>query len=552
MLRPSQVPASDLPPGSAPSVVTAAMQRSGTQLEPAARREFEQRLGHDFSAVRIHSDGEATRAAAALGAGAYTLGRHIVISEDLADPSTPEGHRILAHELVHVVQQASFPDHQLGDAPVLSPDHPSEEQARAGTGAATPLASPAIQRGPLDVVTSAEHITIDLSARAWRQSVIFKGGQTQIVYILRDSTTGEYLKVGKTTVSSLEGRFGEYVSAGNKWGRKLSADVFTMRKRPGRTVQVFEEEIRAGLVKTGNRLPWDNTGGRLGRKGKGIPAPKPVSESDADLELIDEVEQGLHDAHASPGGAKPGAAETQVPQAQVKTTPAKAEGASVESKAGNAEAGAAGVEVETLETGAKALGGLSGAGPEAVTSTGGRIAQVAESSGVRTAGRFLAREAPGLILQVALMVLFPPGVYIHNEKFEELSRAKLDPAVQDALAKQTPMVNKLLADDMSRSVYANVMVRLDYQVDPNSSPGNLHLYLEDITFLHMKITNEYVATSDRKFDVIDSRHATKQVAYSLLLYEPEGVAQAPVQQESEQEFEEDLRRPGMGAGSLSP
>jgi hypothetical protein len=91
----------------------------GTPLAPAIRREFERRLGHDFGAVRVHADGEATCATAALGARAFTLGRHVAIGGGLYPPSTPEGRRLLAHELMHVAQQAGFGDHQLdGDPPL--------------------------------------------------------------------------------------------------------------------------------------------------------------------------------------------------------------------------------------------------------------------------------------------------------------------------------------------------------------------------------------------------------------------------------------------------
>ena len=128
-----------------PAIATTAVRRSGSPLESTVRREFEQRFGHDFAAVRIHCDGETTRAATALGARAYTLGHHIAIKEGLYNPFTAEGHRLLAHELTHVVQQAAFGDHQLAGANVLGADHPSERNARAGHGAATPLAAPAVQ-----------------------------------------------------------------------------------------------------------------------------------------------------------------------------------------------------------------------------------------------------------------------------------------------------------------------------------------------------------------------------------------------------------------------
>ncbi len=50
------------------------------------------------------------------------------------------------------------------------------------------------------------------------------------------------------------------------------------------------------------------------------------------------------------------------------------------------------------------------------------IGEVAEASIFRAAGRFLAKEAPGLVLQLAAMLLFPPKVNIHNDKAGELSR----------------------------------------------------------------------------------------------------------------------------------
>jgi hypothetical protein len=182
------------------------------------------------------------------------------------------------------------------------------------------------------------------------------------------------------------------------------------------------------------------------------------------------------------------------------------------------------------------------------------IAQIGKSSAFRTLGRFLAREAPGLVLQAVLMVLFPPGVHIHNDNVKELSGAKLDPAVQDALKILAPAAEKLLDRDPSQSIYANVTARLGYRAGASSS-GDLELYLEDITFVDMKITNANVVASDPKFHQTNSLRVAKQVTYSLLLYESESAAAARVHQESEKEIrqsEEDLRRPGMGAGSRAP
>jgi hypothetical protein len=90
-----------------------AMGQSSTLLPPAGamsipeteRVYFENRLGVDFSHVRVHTDEAAASAATALGAKAFTLGNDIAFAEGRYQPATPEGRRLLAHELTHVAQQ---------------------------------------------------------------------------------------------------------------------------------------------------------------------------------------------------------------------------------------------------------------------------------------------------------------------------------------------------------------------------------------------------------------------------------------------------------------
>jgi hypothetical protein len=76
--------------------------------QPLPKRErdfFEPRLGHDFSRVRIHTDSQAAETATALQALAFTVGYDIVFGAAQYAPETPQGRRLLAHELTHVVQQ---------------------------------------------------------------------------------------------------------------------------------------------------------------------------------------------------------------------------------------------------------------------------------------------------------------------------------------------------------------------------------------------------------------------------------------------------------------
>jgi Domain of unknown function (DUF4157) len=78
---------------------------SGTPLDPQVRASFEQRMGCDLSAVRVHTDDQANVAAKQIQARAFTFGRHIAFAAGEYQPDTPEGKRLLAHELAHVQQQ---------------------------------------------------------------------------------------------------------------------------------------------------------------------------------------------------------------------------------------------------------------------------------------------------------------------------------------------------------------------------------------------------------------------------------------------------------------
>ena len=68
---------------------------------------FEPRFGYDFSKVRIHADNRAVETAQALNARAFIVGRDIVFGAGEYAPKTPQGKRLIAHELTHVVQQAT-------------------------------------------------------------------------------------------------------------------------------------------------------------------------------------------------------------------------------------------------------------------------------------------------------------------------------------------------------------------------------------------------------------------------------------------------------------
>jgi hypothetical protein len=73
----------------------------GAPLPEDVRARMEQRLHADFSKVRVHTDAQATQGGEALDAPAYTIGANIFFRAGFG----PRDEQILAHELVHVVQQ---------------------------------------------------------------------------------------------------------------------------------------------------------------------------------------------------------------------------------------------------------------------------------------------------------------------------------------------------------------------------------------------------------------------------------------------------------------
>jgi hypothetical protein len=100
----------------------------GQPLTPGNRAFFEPRFGQDFSRVRVHTDSGAAQSAKAVDALAYTVGQHIVFAGGAWDPLTLKGRELLAHELVHTLQQRGAPSDQA-PLTISEPADPSERNA---------------------------------------------------------------------------------------------------------------------------------------------------------------------------------------------------------------------------------------------------------------------------------------------------------------------------------------------------------------------------------------------------------------------------------------
>src|SRR6185436_14011360 len=93
-------------PGAAPESGLAAIAQMGPgrPLDGAAAKAAAKVLGQPPGDVQIHTGPEAELFVAQHGARAVTVGNHIAFGAGQYQPGTPEGDRLIAHELAHVIQ----------------------------------------------------------------------------------------------------------------------------------------------------------------------------------------------------------------------------------------------------------------------------------------------------------------------------------------------------------------------------------------------------------------------------------------------------------------
>jgi uncharacterized protein DUF4157 len=138
--RPETHPALDLQRTAGNAAVVRVLREAGRPLEPDVRAPMEHRLGRDLGGVRIHAGADAAASARAVNARAFTVGQDVVLGEGAAGPS------VLAHELVHTLQQ---PKGRVdGEAVQVEPQGTSLEQAAERGVPQGSTGRPALQRQP--------------------------------------------------------------------------------------------------------------------------------------------------------------------------------------------------------------------------------------------------------------------------------------------------------------------------------------------------------------------------------------------------------------------
>jgi hypothetical protein len=148
----------ELPPVQAKSVndETVSMLRtlppksSGRPIPDAKRKTMERGFGHDFSAVRLHSDAAADHFVSSVNAYAAAYDTNIYSRSDIAMESNPW---LLAHELAHVVQQGQAP--RQGHAPTQLASINRSSQYSPGLEREADAAADSIMAGRSTVVSPA-------------------------------------------------------------------------------------------------------------------------------------------------------------------------------------------------------------------------------------------------------------------------------------------------------------------------------------------------------------------------------------------------------------
>jgi Domain of unknown function (DUF4157) len=95
-------------PSGVTSIVHRVLNSPGQVLDSETQRFMEPRFGQDFNHVRIHTDFNAVASARAINAQAYTVGSDLIFDSGRYNPGTEVGRRLLAHELVHTIQQGAL------------------------------------------------------------------------------------------------------------------------------------------------------------------------------------------------------------------------------------------------------------------------------------------------------------------------------------------------------------------------------------------------------------------------------------------------------------
>lgn len=126
---------------------------NGQSLDSLVQTKMGESMGADLSGVRIHTGSESHALNEQLNAKAFTTGSDIFFRDGAYSPQSSSGQELIAHELTHVVQQASGVVGGSGSTmQVNAPGDRFEQEADAVAKSVTSQADPpAVQRQGLEL-----------------------------------------------------------------------------------------------------------------------------------------------------------------------------------------------------------------------------------------------------------------------------------------------------------------------------------------------------------------------------------------------------------------
>lgn len=147
------------PAGQSTALADQVLSGPGAPLGADIRRLMEERLGADFGHVRVHTGERAAASSGALGAEAYTVGGSVVFAAGRYAPYREEGRDLLAHELMHTLQQdaggPSAGGRALGvEPPGSAAETEAQAMARASRGGWSPGTARQAARMPARIAPS--------------------------------------------------------------------------------------------------------------------------------------------------------------------------------------------------------------------------------------------------------------------------------------------------------------------------------------------------------------------------------------------------------------
>jgi|GEM_PF-1479415 len=234
-----------------PGIVHQVLGSPGQPLDPQTRAFMEPRFGHDFSKVRVHTDERANQSASSVNALAYTVGQHVVFNAGQFAPASSAGRTLLAHELTHVVQQASGGLQR--DAGLTIGQHDDQYEREADR-----VASQINSHSEVAPVGAAVGPQLSVAPKLQRQGESREGGGTPGACVIR-----EEIPSSRSGIINGGGTVGERFQVTIQWRDARPAD----RDKPGSYCDCscgeYHQFVKGHFIVNGNRETAHLWGGAL-------------------------------------------------------------------------------------------------------------------------------------------------------------------------------------------------------------------------------------------------------------------------------------------------